>query len=200
MLVIARRLLLLVVLMSAAACDRPAIDPSQSLVGAKNLPPARLLKREKIALYYHYDRPLKHQLSFELSPDNSWAAVVTEVGSNYREVSRQTFSLSADRADEIRRKLWRLRPDKLRGIEYETQPADCPPPPTDTSVDLAIGFIKEGTKPGVEDDQIGVFTLPDVRTCNSPKSVAAHKVVDDVINELPFNHLRSKFRYWPPLG
>lgn len=184
--------------MLLASCDHPAIDPSQSLVGAKSLPTTSELNKETIELYYDRDKSLTRQLSYELKPDNSWSIVIMEPGTG-REFSRRTFPQSDTRANVIRKKLWRLRPEQLDGVAADHFPADCPPQPTGTIGDLAIGFIREGSKPGVDDDQIGVFTLPEIENCRTRDSLAARRIIDDVMRSMPGAGLRSQYAYWPPL-
>lgn len=102
-------------------------------------------------------------------------------------------------ADSVRMKLWRLRPEELKGVAWTVQPAGCPPPPTDTSPMLSIGFIKEGPKPGVDDDRIGVFTLPYPATCSTRQGKTARDLVGEALRLLPGSGLRSQYLYHRPL-
>ena len=180
------------------SCDRPAIDPSQSLVGARHLPSASDLSHERIEIHFGYDRDLSHQLSYELWPDNRWIVRISEVYPGERSAA-QKFQLRPADAAAIRENLWRVRPDELKGVEWLVEPADCPPPPTDTSNMLSVVFVAEGPKAGPENDRIGIFVLPYVRTCNTPQAIAAREILADVFKSVPGANLRSQFRYNPPL-
>ena len=187
-----------ILLLICTSCDRPAIDPSQSLVGAKSLPPARELMSETIEIYLGEDKSLSHQLSYELRKDNSLTLTLSAVERGKRSLS-QKFQLRSADADALRRKLWRVRPEELKGLAWMVQPADCPPPPTDTSPMLSVGFIQEGTKPGIEDDHIGVFILPYPYTCKTPGGNAARALLKEVLKALPGSRLQSQYVYHPPL-
>jgi hypothetical protein len=182
-----------------ASCDSPAIGPHDSLVGAKSLPPTSELRKETIGFYYGQDQSLTRQLSYELTPEGHWDIVISDRKDNGRELSRKSFPLEAGRADSFRRKLWRLRPEKLDGVQWTHRPSDCPKPPTDTIEEISVAFIQEGPKPGVSDDKLGVFGLPHSHICNTPKSVLARRIIDEVVSSLPGANFRAQFHYWPPL-
>ena len=79
-------------------------------------------------------------------------------------------------------------------------PADCPLQPTDSAYALVVNFIREGPKHGVDDDMIGIFTLPTLRNCRTAKSIAAHRLISQLMNGLPGTDLRSKFVFFPILA
>jgi hypothetical protein len=165
------------------------------------------LEKETIGFYYGYDRTpspsddpsLARQLSYELRPDGRWDIVIYALGANH-ELSRKSFPIGTGRADSIRKQLWRLRPEQLDGVAKLHDPSDCPPPPTDTPSALSVGFIQTGSKPGISDDRVGVFTLPDKAVCNTPKSIAARELIERIVSSLPGANLRRQFRYGPVLG
>lgn len=181
------------------ACDRPAIPASESLVGARQLPSASELSKETIRFFYGEDQSLSRQLAYDLTPDGHWDLVIYDIKGG-RELIRKSFRLEADRVRSIRKKLWRLRPEKLDGLANLHDPSDCPPPPTDTAPEISVGFIDKGPKPDISDDRIGVFTLPHKEICDTPRSTTARQIVDDVVSSLPGANLRAKFDHWPPLG
>lgn len=182
-----------------STCNGPAIEPSQSLVTAKALPPASELRQEIISFHYGRDRSLKRQLSYELKPDDSWSVVIFGAATD-TEISRRTFRLPRSKANLARSALWRLRPEKLDGVEWQHMPADCPPQPTDTHDDVAIAFVREGTKAGVEDDQVGVFSLPNLAYCKTVKSRAARQLIASLMRHMPAQELREQYAYCPPLA
>jgi hypothetical protein len=180
------------------SCNGPAIEPSQSLVTDKALPPASELRREIIGFYYDRDRSLTRQLSYELKPNDVWSVVIVDTRT-YAEINRSNFQLPKGKANQARSALWRLRPEKLDGVQWPHMPADCPPQPTDTHDDVAVGFTREGPKPGVEDDQVGVFTLPNIAYCKTPKSLTARELIANLMRQMPGHELREEYAYWPPM-
>jgi len=180
------------------SCDQPAIDPSQSLVGAKSLPAATELARERVEIHFGYDTVLANQLSFELHPDDSWIVRISEA-KDLQQSNSQKFQLDSKLARTVRAKLWRVRPEELKGVEWVVEPADCPPPPTDASPLLSVAFIAEGPQPGVGDDRVGIFILPRADICNTPQATAARKLLEEVLKPSPGSNLASKYQHYPPL-
>jgi hypothetical protein len=187
---------LLVAAMSLVSCDRPAIKPDQSLVGAKELPSARELSREIIEINTGFDGFSPGMLSYELRPDNT-----LEVSLTFRpkyankKVGPDIFHLPANLAERARQALWRLRPQRLRGVQYETLPPGCPPQPTDTPPDVTVVFIAEGPKLGVEDDQVGVFALPSPRYCSNRRSLDANNVIALVLELFPTSGVAAEYAH-----
>lgn len=180
------------------SCDESAIDSSQSLVGAKHLPSPRELANERIELYFGHNKDLSRQLSYEFRPDNRVIVHITDAKPSGKS-DDQVFQLTPSVSAKLRAQLWRLRPGKLEGPEYLTEPADCPPPPTDTSSTVVVAFIAEGPKPGVQDDQVGVFGLPHPNVCNTTQAIAARTLLNQVMKLVPRSELRHSYGHNPPL-
>lgn len=175
-----------------ASCQRSAIEPSQSLVGAKRLPSAQVLSRETILINRGFGTLTPGHLTYELRPDDALA--VTFYAKDWATVlASELFHLPSRNAAEARQKLWRLRPATLRGIEWEKAPAECPPPPTDTFPETTVAFIAEGPKPGVEDDHIGLTGLPNPSICNTRGAAEARALVGDVLRSLPTSKVAIDF-------
>ena len=179
-----------------AGCDKPAIDESQSLVGAKQLPTAKALSREVIQINRGFGSATSGLLFYELQPNNTLTITLTHQDAHtLSEVTdgKETFNLSANGASKARHDLWRLRPATLRGIEWVVRPADCPQPPTDTFPEAAVVFISEGPRPGVEDDRAGVVDVPAQYTCNTKQGIEARKLVERVLQTFPPSKLAVEF-------
>jgi hypothetical protein len=179
-----------------SACDKPAIDASQSLVGAKRLPTARTLSREVIQINRGFGSPTSSLLSYELRPDNSLTITLTHRDHDtFKELTdgKEAFELSSGVAAQVRHDLWRLRPSTLQGIETPVRPADCPPPPTDTFPVAAVAFIAEGPKPGVEDDRLGVIDVPAQYTCDTRQGREARDLIGKVLRSFPRSKVAAEF-------
>jgi hypothetical protein len=178
-----------------AGCDKPAIDASQSLVGAKRLPTARALQREAIQINRGFGGN-SGLLSYELRPDNRLTITLTHWDrETLKDVvdGKEAFNLPPDIASQARRGLWRLRPQTLQGIEWVVRPADCPPPPTDTFPEAAVVFIAEGAKPGIEDDRLGVVEVPAQYTCDTRQGREARRVTQKILRSLPQSKVVARF-------
>jgi hypothetical protein len=194
----AARYSLLVASLSVASCDRPAIDPSQSLVGAKQLPSVQTLSREIIYLSRGYSWSGQGHLSYELRPDDTLTITYehTDRHTLKKTARRETFHLSSNESNvalEARRVLWRLRPEKLEGIETIVRPSNCPQPPTDTFPEVAVGFIAEGPDPGVKDDRLGIVDVPGKLTCSSREATIARAVTRQVLASFPSSKVAAEF-------
>ena len=179
-----------------SACDKPAIDASQSLVRAKQLPAARTLSQEVIQINRGFGSPTASLLSYELRPDNNLTITLTHRDDDtFKEMTdgKETFALSSNVASQARRDLWRLRPATLQGIETLVRPADCPPPPTDTFPVAAVAFIAEGPKPGVEDDHLGVVDVPTQETCDTQQGREARDLIEKILRSFPQSKIASEF-------
>lgn len=177
-------------------CDKPAIDSSQSLVGAKKLPSAKILSREVIQINRGFGALTSDWLSYELQPDNTLTITLT-----HRErvtpkdiiQGKETFELSPSAASQVRNDLWRLRSATLQGADWAVRPADCPEPPTDAFPEVAVAFIAEGPKPGIEDDLVGVSDIPTQDTCNTKQGNEARRLLEKVLRSFPASKVAAEF-------
>ncbi|WP_308515721.1 hypothetical protein [Sphingomonas flavescens] len=178
-----------------AACDRPAIDASQSLVGAKQLPGAKTLRQEIIQLNRSYGGASSSLLSYELGPDNGLTVTVTHRDPDtWKDITdaKETSNLSTQTASQARNELWRLRPEALQGVEERVSPADCPTPPTDTFPIAAVVFIAKGTKPGIN-DRVAVVDVPAQYTCDTLQGRAARNLIEKVLQQFPHSKVAAEF-------
>ena len=179
------------------SCDRPAIKPGDSLVGARELPSATALSREIIQINQGFrSMGTTGLLTYELRPENKLTITLTHHDRvTLKEVTdgKESFQLTSDVASRVRRKLWRLRPETLRGIEWVTRPSDCPPPPTDTFPDASIAFIAEGPKPGIEDDRLGLTDVPSSYTCKTKQGDEARTLTQRVLQSFPASKVAAEF-------
>jgi hypothetical protein len=179
-----------------ASCDRPAIDPSESLVGAKQLPTAGVLSREAIQINRGFGSISPGLLSYELRPNNTLIITLTHRDrATFKEVTdgRETFHLPPNMASQARRALWRLRPETLRGLDWVTRPSDCPAPPTDTFPESTVVFIAEGPNLDIDADRIAVVDVPYLSICHARQSVEAHGLVERVLQSLPSSRVAAEY-------
>jgi hypothetical protein len=182
-----------------ASCERSAIDPSQSLVGANKLPSAKVLSREIIYIsrgFGDWGRSHPGRLSYELRPDDTLTITLTQQDwKTIKDVvqGKETFHLPPRVAARARRDLWRLRPEPFRGIEWDTKPVGCRSDSLHDFPEVAVGFIAEGPKPGIEDDRVGVFALPYRSSCNTKQAVEARQIVREVIQSFPQSKVAAEF-------
>jgi hypothetical protein len=176
-----------------ASCNRPAITPSESLVGATRLPPARALSRELIQINRGLGEMSAGFLSYELRPDNTLTITLSDRG-GYRERVRgtETFRIPPGPAAQVRRNLWRLRPQELEGVDVDIRPVGCPSRPHDVG-ELAVAFIGKGPRPGVEDDPIGIFALPNAGSCATRQATEARRLLQSVIQSLPASKVAADY-------
>lgn len=168
------------------SCERSAIEPSDSLVGAKALPSSSALSQEIIQINrdgggkgYGLDF-----LSYELRPDNL-LAVTHIVRPNDRVRGPETFRLAPNVADQARRALWRLRPAKLEGVEYETRPIGCHKI-YDAGSEAAVVFISA-------DKRIGVVDVPYQGDCDTRSAMIARSIVREVLTSFPHSKVAAGF-------
>lgn len=178
--------LLLGPLLLCCSCERSAIEPSESLVGANALPPSSVLSQEIIQINRGFGGSGYGEdfLSYELRPDNSLAVTHT-----FRPEDRvrgsETFRVSAKVAEQARRALWRLRPDELRGVEHETRPTGCDKI-YDAGSEAAVAFINP-------DERIAVVDLPYRGDCDAHSARIARTIVREVLTSFPKSKVAAGF-------
>ncbi len=177
-------------------CERAAIRSSESLVGAEQLPSITELRRETIHIVRHSgDEGLdSHLLIYELRPDD--ALTVSHVVRPVRpgdvdEFNRgeERFQISAATADRLRHMLWRVRPERLEGLEYVAIPSGCQYHLHDWG-EVNVAFIGP-------DEEVGAFMLPDHRNCDTPAAVEARSMIQAVFQALPQSSVANAFSGLP---
>ena len=179
------------------SCHRPAIEPSQSLVAAKNLPTAEVLSRETIQI----NRGLGSwpsapgSLEYELRPDGSLTVTHKKFDRDFHQITvgQQTFRLAQSAAMAARRLLWRLRPEPLQGITVEALPIGCPHPPIDAPPEFFVDFISEGPKPGIADDKLGIVFLPYADDCRTKGAAEARSLIGTVLQSFPASNAAAEY-------
>ena len=187
--------LLSISLLCVSCRDAPTEEP-RSLVGAKELPSAKTLARETLYITRGGGPYGGHSLSYEWRPDGS--ITVTHQFSDGRGGGEtrgaENLSISPEAAAEARRLLWRVRPAKFEGVEnYGTRPIGCERKGPHDFGEVAVAFTNEGQSSGMEDDQIGIFELPDPQSCNTPAAVEAMNVIQRVLQLLPKSKVAAEF-------
>lgn len=178
----------------SASCQPPAVEPSQSLVGADSLPSADALSREIIQINRGYGQVGGGFLSYELRTDDT--LTVTHTDRRRGEVlGEETFRLASSLAGDSRRLLWRLRPAKLEGVDaHEVRPSGCERRGPHDFGELAVIFIDEGREAGVKDDRLGTFELPRRDSCSTPQAREARQLVRQVLDSFPPSTVAAGFK------
>lgn len=172
----------------AASCSQLSFDASESLVGAKRLPPVAELLRETIQINRdtEFDGH-QHFLSFDLRPDNSLTVTHTLDGYEGNDiVGKETFRLQPEVADGVRKTLWRFRPGNLQGVEDLTYPVGCSPP-IDSGMEVAVAFFGKSPMQG----DIGIFALP--YACKEGQAAVARSELGRVMRSLPTSKVAAAF-------
>lgn len=168
-----------------ASCQPPGVEGSRSLVGADRLPSSGALSREVVQINRGYGDAGEEFLSYELRPDDT--LTITR-GRRARHTVRgaDRFRLAARIAGQARRRLWRVRPPTLEGLDAdEARPSGCERRGPHDFGELAVIFIDEGRGPGVEDDRLGTFELPRPASCDSPQAREARQLIRQVLESFP---------------
>jgi hypothetical protein len=170
-----------------SACQKSAIDPSDSLVGARELPTIEALSRETVELNRHGGTQTEPALLIgELRPDNTFEFKLTRHDLRHGEMvlGKETAKLAPEDAAAVRKNLWHLRPSKLEGIDKQVLPIGCywmfDEPP-----EFTVVFIAPNRK------DIGATDVQ--ASCESPAAAASRKLVGDVLNKLPKSKLADGF-------
>jgi hypothetical protein len=171
-----------------ASCGQPSFDASESLVGAKRLPPTAELLRETIQINRDTEFAGRHQfLTFELRPNNSLSVTHALEGYDGKDiVGKETFQLSPEVADSARKTLWRFRPENLRGVEDLAYPVGCRPP-IDSGMEVAVAFFGRAPMQG----DIGIFALP--YACKEDQAAVARDVLGRMMQSLPASKVAAAF-------
>jgi len=177
------------------SCDNSAIEPSQSLVGAKELPSAEELSRETFYVSLGGGPEGGNALSYEWRPDNSLTVMHSYSDGGLKEVvkGKENLRFSPEAANQARQLFWRVRPAKLGGVEQDVRPIGCERGgPHDFGV-VTVGFIREGPAEGIEDDEIGLFELPATESCKTPAAIEARRVVLRALEMFPKGRVSAEF-------
>jgi hypothetical protein len=190
MIVERRHILFLLGMSFSASCQRSAIDASQSLVGARKLPSAQALRDETIYFKVPGGVVGRDTLSIEMRPDNVIAITHARQPADYSKsetvVGKETFNVPGQSAERVRRLLWRVRPEPLKGIEYETLPSNCPNRPIDAGYQVAVSFI-------TPEKRVGVFLLPYQGDCSTDAAAAARAVILQTLKTFPRSKIAADF-------
>lgn len=189
---------LVILCVVVAACNNgSAIKPSQSLVGAHQLPSENVLSREIIQINEGLGSwpSAPGALEYELRPNNSLSITHAKTDRELKRLiaGKETLHLSSSTASHARRMLWRLRPETLQGIQVEVRPKGCPPPPIDSPPQFFIDFISEGPKAGTADDKLGIVLVPNREDCSTPNGAEARALVQTVLQSFPRSKVASDF-------
>lgn len=179
--------------LGCASCDRPAIDPSLSLVGAKALPTAHQLSNELIEVYRESFEP-GPRLVYDLQPDDILIITLTDWDSDEAIIGKQSFQLSSSAAREARKSLWRLRPEQLEGMESDIRLAGCPEPGLEEFPDFTIGFLANGRRRPRTWEEIGPVGIVRIFPgCKIPRASEARTLLQKVLSEFPQSSLTAEY-------
>ena len=86
-----------------------------------------------------------------------------------------------------------MRPSTLEGVEFETRPTGCERQWDHDFGELAVAFIKDGGETGVRDDDVGVFVLPEPRSCDNSGAKLARQLLFKVVGSFPRSKVADSF-------
>ena len=186
---------LLSVLLLCTSCNDAAIEPSQSLVGATVLPSAKALSQETLYISRGGGPYGGDALTYEWRADGPLTITHTFSDSSARQTikGRETFHVAREAAATARQLLWRVRPENLEGVEQDQRPIGCERRGPHDFGEVVVAFINEGSKPGTEDDKVGIFELPTAESCNTPAAAKAREVVWRALRLLPKSKVAAAF-------
>jgi len=171
----------------AASCTNQAVKAEDRLVDGAALPSEKMLSREKIEINQGFGGEGfgEHFLSYELASNNS--LVVTHTfRPDDKVIGREVFVLPPDVAIKVRKQLWRVRPEELKGIETDVRPSGCVRRWVHDPSEIAVGF-------SASDKMYGVFGLPRSISCDTPAAKAARRMLHDVLKFFPRSKVAETF-------
>lgn len=171
----------------ATSCTNQAVKVKDRLVDGTELPSEEMLLREKIEINQGFGGEGfgEHFLSYELASNNSLIVTHTFRPED-KVIGTEVFVLRPDVAMKARKQLWRVRPDKLEGIETDVRPSGCLRRWVHDSPEIAVGFI-------ASDEMHGVFDLPRPVSCDTPAAKAARRMLHDVLTSFPRSKVAETF-------
>ena len=143
------------------SCGDPVIDPSTSLVGAKDLPSATILSAERIYIGWGGDG---YSLTYDWKPNN--VIIITLIFLDLRTaktsiISQERVRVPEENAKQARKLFWRMRPTNLDGpfdfLDREHRPLGCQRTSPHDWGEVRVTFHSEGDKAKTDDDRLGVF-------------------------------------------
>lgn len=186
----------LTVSLLCASCNGAATNPTQSVVGAREVPTATSAGRETFYISRGGGAYGGDTLSYEWNPDNSLVVRHTfSDGTGNDEVVRgqEILHIPPLVASQARQLLWRVRPAEFGGVEQDTRPTGCERQGPHDFGEVTIGFVNEGPAIGIEDDQVGIFALPTAESCNTTAAIEARTVVSRALKLLPKSKVAAAF-------
>jgi hypothetical protein len=98
---------------------------------------------------------------------------------------RESLQVSAEAGAQARRLLARVHPARLEGVQQDARPMGCERRGSHDEGEITIAFMRARGRPGMADDEIGLFALPYPQSCATPAAVEAGKVVRAILQLLP---------------
>lgn len=170
----------------SSGCQQSAVKAPESLVGAKSLPTSSELVRETIQINRWGGPRLDHFLSYELRPDNSLTVTHSlRLPGGEKTLGKEAFHLAPDLANQLRTSLWRIRPQTLRGVEYDTLPTGCHVI-MDAVPEAAVAFIDVK-------ERIGISSIPPEADCQTEQARQARLLLSQALKSLPASKVATDF-------
>jgi hypothetical protein len=181
--------MLLATLLFCASCDRPAIEPADSLVGATDMPSAKQLSQEAIEINRGFGGGYgfgEHFLSYQLRADNLLTVVWTfRPDDDVR--GRESFRLPSDVAENARRALWRLRPKEAGGMDHDVRPTGCTSRSPHDLGEMVVLYTE------ADEERFRLFTSPYPGSCDNAAAKEARKVIRDVLASFPHSDVATAY-------
>ena len=188
-----KRPVLLLLALLATSCG--GTKPSESLVSATIRPSAKSLSEETLFVTREGGVSGDDTLTYEWRPDNSLTITHTHVDGGARQTvkGRETLRVAPNVASAAKALLSRVRPAKFEGVEQDQRPLGCERQGPHDFGEVAVAFIKDGGRPGIAGDEVGIFQLPTSESCNTVAAAEARKVVGKALALLPKSKVAASF-------
>ena len=179
--------------MLCVSCNQPAVDRSQSLVGAGELPSTNNLSRETLYIWRGdvSEDGVGDSVSYELRPNNSLTVIHVHRGPRHPAENvkgKETLRISPEVAMQFRKSMWRVRPATLEGqglAKPEVRPVGCERQADHDFGEVSVTFVGEANPMPSGLARLGMFRLPSAHSCDTPAATEARAVVWNALRLLP---------------
>lgn len=131
-----------------------------------------------------------HRLTFELAPDDE-LKVSYWLMTERQPIAEERHNISSDVANQLRREMWRLRPEKFTDNLHEdwpTLPLGCDRVGSHDFPETWVMFLTDWDKP-----EGRAFDLPTARSCNSSAAKEARTLIEGAIASFPNSKIADEF-------
>ncbi|MEP3050122.1 MAG: hypothetical protein ABJP48_02465 [Erythrobacter sp.] len=131
-----------------------------------------------------------HRLTYELAPDNK-LKVSYSLASVEQPIAEEAFELSSELAHQIRREVWRLRPEKFSADllnDWPTLPLGCERRGLHDYPEIWVIFLPDESKP-----EGRTFDLPRTESCSSSAAEQSRLLIEGAVASFPNSMIANEF-------